>query len=278
MTYATKHLDWLSLTFPKNTLVQNVFALCDWHYAGGGMHGYKFKYEDSITRMVWYEGAERDDMGCHLTITGEALSMLRSHFGGTDAGVVSNLVSWQPVASRVDLALNIRGGKLTPRKCYEAVKRGALKAKTRSYRFVEGKNGDISGDTLYLGSPQSDRMCRIYDKKAERRLAGVDEWLRIELQTRSDRAKNAFASTRDNGSSSAVAGHLEDFITWDNPEYTEALGWDAVEPDELPVPDRNRRRWLLTQCAPALAKEASMSPEFYNQFLEEVARRLDLLK
>jgi len=273
--YVTKHTDWLSITLPTGSHPQDIFPLCEFVYVGRGLHGYQHKYTDRITGMVWQEGNSRDDMGCHLTITGEALNMLRSHFGGTDDGIVRTLADWHAYASRIDLTLNIHQGQLTPRKVYSAYKAGNLTAKTKQGRFIEGINGDVSGDTFYLGSPKSDRQFRAYNKTAQLGIVDGAAWLRLELELRNLRANSAYQSCVGNGVPQVVTGHMEDFIRWDNREFRQALSGDSVEPQDIPRKQTNRQRWLLGQVAQALAKEIIEDYTFRQQFDNAVQGFID---
>lgn len=273
--YATQHIDWLSITFPSNTDIQGIFPLCDWRYAGRGVHGYKFKYQDRITGANYQFGAASDDMGVHLTLDGEALNSFRSHFGGTDDGIVRTLSNRNGYASRIDLTLNIHEGRLTPRHVQQAFKTGKLKASTKRSRFIEGTNGNIEGDTFYLGSPKSDRQFRAYNKAAELGIVDGAAWLRLELELRALRAYSALKSCESNGVSEAVRGHMEDFITWRDNEWNTALAGPKAEPLQLERRISNRRKWLLGQVAQALAKELAVDPDFRETFNQSVDNYLD---
>jgi Replication initiation factor len=275
--YATKHIDWLSITFKTGTDLQAIFPLLDWRYSGRGRFGYKWLYKDKITGASYQEGSENDDMGVHLTLSGEALGSLRSHFGGQDNALVGLLADWHGYASRLDLTLNIHEGDLTPRKVYSAVKTGALKARTNTYRFIEGKKGNVAGDTLYLGSPKSDRQFRCYNKSAELGIVDGVSWVRLELELRALRAEAAFRSCALNSVSPTVTGHMKDFLAWPQREYQMALSGESVEPVEIPRKQSNRQRWLLGQVAQALAKEIREDVQFRSTFDTAVNEAFDLL-
>ena len=53
--------------------------------------------------------------------------------------------------------------------------------------------GTPSGETLYLGSPHSQTLLRIYDKRAELQAKGREDWesygIRWELQLKQERAQ-----------------------------------------------------------------------------------------
>jgi hypothetical protein len=275
--YVTKHIDWLSITFQTGTDLQAIFPFLDWRYIGRGRFGYKYAYRDKITGASYQEGGPSDDMGCHLTLSGDALNGLRSSFGGQDTAIARTLSDWHGYASRVDLTLNIHEGELTPRKVYSAVKIGALKSRTSTYRFIEGKTGNVSGDTLYLGAPKSDRQFRAYNKAAELGIVDGKSWLRLELELRRLRANSAFKSCALNGTVETVNGHMGEFLSWHNAEFQSALSGPSVEPVEIQRRQSNRQRWLLGQVAQALAKELREDVEFRATFDLAVQEALDLL-
>lgn len=273
--YVTKHIDWLSITFAPDEDIPRIFPLLDWNYIGRGMHGYKFKYQDRITGARFQSGSASEEMGVHLTLDGEALNSLRSTFGGVDDGLVKTLADRHGYASRIDLTLNIHEGQLTPRKVFNAFKAGTLKARASKGRFVEGIDGNVSGDTFYLGSPKSDRQFRAYNKGAELRIVDGAAWLRLELELRNLSAQGAFGSCKDNGVAETVSGHMDDFITWNNDEYRTAIGGPSAQPYELPRKPSNRQRWLLGQVAQALANEITLDPAFRDTFNQSVDNYLD---
>lgn len=275
--YVTKHIDWLSITFQTGTDLQRIFPLLDWHYAGSGRFGYKWLYRDKITGASYQEGSQNDDMGVHLTLSGEALNSLRSAVGGDDTALCKLLADWHGYSSRIDLTLNIHEGTLTPRKVYSAVKTGALKAPTSTYRFIEGKTGDVSGDTLYLGAPKSDRQFRAYNKAAELGIVDGTAWLRLELELRRLRASGAFQSCAVNGVVETINGHLGEFLEWDNVEFRSALQGRSVEPDEIPRRQSNRQRWLLGQVVQALAKEVHEDVSFQTLFDTALQEQIAIL-
>jgi hypothetical protein len=207
-----------------------------------------------------------DEMGTHFQLTGDNLTALRQDFGAMDSGLVNRLLHLGAKASRIDLTINIREGKLTPRHIQRAIGSGKAKAKAQASRFIEGKNGDVVGDTFYIGSPTSDRQFRAYDKAAELGVVDGASWLRLELELRRVRANGAFQSIAKNGVDETICGHMVDFLDWGDMEYQSAISGPSVPPDDIPRKATNRQRWLLGQVAQALAREMMVDDEFANTF------------
>lgn len=264
--YVTKHIDWLSITFETGTNLQAILGTLDWHYVGRGRYGYKFAYRDRLSGAQYQEGSSVDDMGVHLTLSGDTLNTLRTHVGADDTALAKLLADWHGYSSRIDLTVNIHEGQLTTRKVYQAVKSGALTSRTSTYRYIEGSRENVSGDTLYLGAPKSDRQFRAYNKAAELGIVDGKSWLRLELQLRRLRAQAAFQSCATNGVVETVNGHMGDFIGWNNNEFVSAISGPTMPPVEIQGRQSNRQRWLLGQVAQALAKEIVEDVQFRSLF------------
>jgi hypothetical protein len=274
----TKHLDWLSCTFSQLINPSYIFPLMDWHYIGRGQHGYRAKYISRNTGAEFQTDSADQAMGSHLQFSGSVLENARRELGATDDGLARKLVQLGAKSSRIDLTINVHGGQITPSTMRDELKQGTCKALATSYRFIEGKNGNIEGDTLYIGSPASDRQFRCYNKAAEIGVVDGEAWVRFELELRRVVANGAFQSCGTNGVSETVSGHMGHFINWDNAEFNSALGNKGVEPADIPRKATNRQRWLLGQVAQALAKEIDLDVEFKALFDLAVGSELDKIK
>lgn len=278
MAYVTKHLDWLSCNVSQSDDPRMVFPLLDWHFMGAGHHGYRARYECGKTGAVLEMDSADTSMGNHFTFSGEALNSLRRDYGGTDTGLVNHLVRRGAKASRIDLTINIHEGNITPASMRDALRKGTCQAKSKVSRFIEGKNGDIEGDTLYIGSPTSDRQFRCYNKAAETGIMDRGAWVRLELELRRLRANGALQACGVNGVGPTISGHMEDFLDWRDIEFQRALGSEGVEPLELPRKATNRQRWLLGQVAQALAKEICVDEDFALKFWSSVGAEVARIK
>ena len=278
MPYVSRHIDWVSISFPTEMDYNAVFPTFDWRYIGSGMHGFQFKYQERSSGAIWQCSERPRGMVNHATLSGDTLAILRQDRGLQDHGLVQRLLHCGGVASRIDLTINVHEGRLTPRAIQRAVKTGSAKPRSAVSRFIEGKNGGIEGDTLYLGSPSSDRQLRVYNKAAELGIVDGSAWLRLELELRRLRADGALHAVATNGIDAAVSGHMGDFLEWGDLEYQQALGSESVPPVDIPRRDSNRRRWLLGQVSIALAKELALDPDFRGIFDKSVNAALDNLK
>ncbi len=240
--------DWLEVTFPKG--VQTVRP--DWtvreSVEARPFSGYDTcrKYQDGHVEL-WHTC--RPEMGCHVLWNGSSLAQYpdRVHELATvyaDGGAR---------ASRIDLAVDVFNLALLPERATEEIKAG--RCKTGAKAFPVTQDSVRGGYTQYVGAPSSEVRVRIYDKAQEQ---GIDDgdWTRIEAQFRSKRAHAALnAWTRGIEARALIAGFV-DFPEWK--KWQEVMRFEAVK-ISTERQDTNTVRWLLEQCAPALARQVHMS-------------------
>jgi DNA relaxase NicK len=137
----------------------------------------------------------------------------------------------------------------------------------KSKSFVQSPDGE----TVYIGSPKSDMMCRVYKYNEPHERAGL---LRIELVARRNKAKLALRYWLEHGPIFAVAFMAKAF------EFKHHLwqsgAWQKAVVDREPQRIRSvskTQKWLLKQVKPALLKLAAndeLEPAFLSSFLEGV--------
>lgn len=268
--YVSRKIDWFEFTLPPDFTVREAFPAFQFKYVGVGSHGYAARFEDARTGATCQSFGATDAMGNHYCFGGQALSETQRIYGCGFRELAARVLRSNGNVSRVDLAIDCREGKLTPTDYYNAIKQGQIRAKGRSFRFIEGKSQGRQGQTLYIGSPQSDKMLRIYDKAAEQRTVDSKAWLRLEMQCRRLVARAAFGSCVQNGIDETIRGHIKEAVNWNNAEFAEAIDGDVVEPEQLGRKITNRQNWLMGQVASALAKEIDFDPDFWEQFQQAV--------
>ena len=199
-------------------------------------------------RVGWSPGDDR--MGFHVSLGSQALGVLA---GLDDAwSDHPNLVGWilddlGGHLTRIDVAFDDKTGMLDLDTMIDAAAVGEYVSRWREWqRLTSGKtvDGDIViGSSLYMGSKKSDSQMRAYDKRSERlqkgradQVAGVDHWVRVEVQFRRDRANaigNIFkkAKTMARETAEKLSGVLRGLVEFKEPsndtnkQRQPAAGW-----------------------------------------------------
>lgn len=196
--------------------------------------------------------------GVHLILSGHSLEQMR--FDVPDADIVRHVLDGGGKITRLDVAVNIFDGELSPRQVAAAFETGKVQTPAHSGLLLRGIREQNEGFTL--GSRTSERYLRCYDKAAEQKLSDC-RWLRIELELKKRRA-NTLASVlaRTPNTRSVINRAIEDFFKMpDNRELEEVLRDTAG-----PFPQENRKmtktyEWLMNQVAPAMARYALEHPD-----------------
>jgi len=290
---STLKVDWLSITIPHNrdmemSELENISLwsrfhakpyTCDtstWRH-GKPMFGYTQAYQSTRGTIAMFG---RLEMGLHIIYSGQALQALSSD-GIEVERVIENAVKYGAKATRIDVALDMYNGVFEVQDYSNSLSRGAAVTASKTWREIKNSEG---GATLYIGSRASERMVRIYDKKAERarafELVGSDSWIRAEVEFKGDRAKNLMKAFSGNDIDDVLRSHLIDAIDFPtNVEWKQATrsGATTVEVSSTVRKLTKTRHWLMTTVAQTIAKEVAQDGEFYAQLLSEVNVQIERL-
>jgi len=263
-----RKIDWLAVTLPADTQPEDTLVPDGWIRSGKGLHGWRNRLEHP-TGMVCQTDSADKKMGTHLALSGDSLTNLRS-LGFTDDKMIEVLISrLSGRASRIDLAITLTDCTITPKTLSDAIKSGSASAKTRTSALVSSRSGaGIQGSTLYLGSRQSERFLRFYDKNAEQNIVSQSAKMRLELELKGIMAHMCGKAMVENGTDKVIIGHFSDFLDWNDTEYQLALTGDSVSPQKTERKATNTEKWLLETCAPALARVCEVNTEFMNDFIK----------
>lgn len=216
---------------------------------------------------VYFGG--RPEMGVHVSLPSDALALFRNINQLHD---LLNVTTYS--VTRLDLAVDTRLDydkirKIVMGESEDEVIVTRLKnvREITSYR-KDSQNKALVGRTLYLGSPTSQVMMRIYDKALEQNKVN-ETWTRIELQLRDERADTAFRAFLAEQTDQTLAGILRSAIdvrmrTRDqNRSRWPAAAWWAeilrhAQRVSLPVASGQQTleaciEWLQKQVSPTLA-------------------------
>lgn len=261
-------------TCPTECTPNKIFNGLTWVDDGNGFNGYRRRQRCIELECTAQFDAPSDEMGVNYNFGGQSIDELQRRFGMSGVELCRHIKDWQGKASRIDLALDCKGGALMPHDYHNAIKSGQIRSRGREFRFIEGNRRGVQGETLYIGSSQSDRQLRIYDKAAEQRIVDAGAWMRLELQCRRAVADAAMGAVCENGVDATVNGHLQAFMSWDDKRHNRLFEGESVEPEPLPRNLPSRRNWLLTQCVAAMAKEMEDDPTFIEDWLNALAIKI----
>lgn len=195
---------------------------------------------------------------------GEQLAALRLE-GYSIERLIAHFINLEGKITRLDLVLDVFDvPHASPFDFYDAFQAGELQTSARSHSIISSNTRGIQGSTFYLGSPQSLKRLRVYDKFAEYTLkynelpGGVSSWVRLELTVRKEVATAYAPLIAAHGLASVIRSAIVHFvdpvtIPWAAAALT---GRDTVELPEIPRPQPSLNRWLSEQVTPIVAREA----------------------
>lgn len=232
-----------------------------------GFSGYTVgtKYEDGRIHMT---NPERPDMGEHIIWSGQACDSCPVD----PVDLIKHLSNAKFSFTRLDLAVDAINCNLRPQQATEELRFG--RCKTRAKKSPTNSDPRDKGYTQYIGTQASEIFLRIYDKAEE--MGTVGDHTRVELVCKHGRANQAARQVVSGTDFRRMVVSFADFEEWS--EWRAIMALPAVKlPSERPP--SNTERWLLDQCAPALARMIyfASNTDFYERFKDEVMFRLEQL-
>jgi phage replication initiation protein len=299
-------IDWLSFTLPSGTVKETMEILeGEWIKSQAGFRGYPLSWMTVAT-----------DRGVGKVGTGALRAPLEVHVD-LSAGIVSawptakvrTVLQWvrshEGHLTRLDCALDDRMMTVPLTTIKEAIQAGQCVTRADRMQTIASSSihtGTPSGETLYLGSPQSQTLLRIYDKRAELKAKAhpdCDSYgIRWELQLKQERAQVCglvLSHIEETDWLEFVIGLLRSYVDFretsreesDEDRYRSPLldwwtrltegfrkGRLVVEKDEQSLP--KVKRWVTHSVAPMLAVICAQYPDgqawLEKQIIESVRR------
>jgi len=214
-----------------------------------------------------YDGITAGGASCGLRADG---SLVRIS-GGLAAETWKKAATWADHISRLDLAVTVR----LPPEANPAAEAFALAGQTalgqrgRSLRSASHIQTWTEGETTYLGSRQSDRYGRLYNKALESKMEEYHDAWRWEVEYK-NRASTPVAHTVQNSPSeqeAILALVWDQFRKWGvAPSWGRDAEVGPIVPAREATDTARRLAWLRTQVAPVVRR------------LEALGRRSDVLE
>lgn len=221
-------------------------------------HGYTEAFTNQAGCQVM-RNPNRSDMGVHVSYSGKTLNTYRDN-DLDPLGIVRWHLHRKGNVTRIDLAFDMRDSTLHPSTLYGMLDRKQAKTVAKSYNLIVGNDG---GATLYIGSRQSEAFLRIYDKGIESGEGG--DWIRVELELKASKAQFAaytMANEPDNRAYQWAQAWLNGFVAFDCHEWIVLMTTTAIPLARANKPEKDTRKWLLEQVAPAMARYMARTGDY----------------
>ena len=304
----TLTIDWLAFTLPEASVQETISVLGgDWTKGKTGFRGYPLSWISAqgprgVGKLG--TGAPRRPRELHVDLSAGIVSTW-------SLDKVQQILRWvkekQGHVTRIDCALDDRAPLVPIATILTAVKAGHCVTRVERLQTIESgliHRAGKTGETLYFGSPQSQTMLRIYDKRLELQAKQREDWqaygIRWELELKKERAQvcaQCLVNLDETDWREFLVGVLRSYVDFrattpgasDEERYrAPLLDWYAeltegfmkgrlvVEKDEQTLP--KVKRWISASVAPMLAVIcASPGGEtwLHNEIVEGVDRWKD---
>lgn len=270
------HIDWLAIT--SKTGKDGVFPfLLDEPYEDvNPRNGYSLARR-FVQGVVEMSNPDHNRMGVHVVYSAQALRVMELEHKFTAMKILDFHMRKGHHIARLDIAIDLHDSGLDIRKLFKQCEDSKCQTRSNKYKGIFGDEND--GDTLYVGSMKKrSKLLRIYDKAKERKISG--DWKRIELELRGKLASQAAKVLLESDDIGKVSrSMIRAFAHFPEDEIWEQF----MNVPEIPITVSNRRssnteRWLLKQCAPALARAVLANPDFMSAFTDAVDIKIKRMK
>lgn len=257
MTSKAFSLDWVKCTFAwdgvKDPLLCGPLESEDYEDARAP-GGYTDQKTCKTHSYSWH--SSKPEMKVMLQMSGSQLDEYRRG-GGQEKQLVHDCAVLRGNFTRIDYAIDLYDTDGTPYDLLAAWECNQVETVARSMGAVETKERKKSrGATVYVGSRQSERMVRVYEKGKQKGLS-VD-WIRVELEAKGARANQLGFLISTRGVSEAGNSMLLDFVEWtDVPWFNEIWGneFEVIDINSIGRPETKRERWLRLVVVPVIETE-----------------------
>ncbi|MGX7164699.1 replication initiation factor domain-containing protein [Enterococcus massiliensis] len=285
-------IDYLGVTFKSHDyeeLVTELFQINPNHFnlKEGARYGYAatLKCGEIDVLLSPYQDVNADgydpseDSGTMIELKGQGCRYVESYLRQQDRtwyDFLETCIALDGHFTRVDLAINDRNGLLDVPTLIEKCDRDEFTSRFHGFRDNRTKQWEVSGRTLYLGSPQSEVYFCIYDKAFEQHqkhpeIAIEDQPIRTRFEVRLRRKRAAAAIKNllaERDPEKVVFGIINRYLRFLTPSHKAKSQW-ATDPrwdafignyrDKLrlstnpePLSYAHITRWLKKQVAPSL--------------------------
>jgi hypothetical protein len=269
-------IDWIALTIkelksePEATLL--LVARDTETYPNSPTNGYdtSIRTPGGVCAM-WH--STRSEMGFHLIISGSALRQLLSRSGLSQREILRQLSDLDGKFTRIDIAKDVTDVPIDLDRIYQVLSEGKSKGTARTFSQMHSPNG---GNTVYIGSRESERFIRVYDKAAQSGVSG--HWKRFEIECKGMVARamanmllqtdNWDAVFNDFAQAMLTLSECPDYMAFFDGS-TSAVGFPKIEKKS------DREAWIMKQVLPAVMAHYAEFPD--SEAVRTLREMLDLI-
>lgn len=268
-------IDWLAVTFKEKT--DEAQAFLD-KYARNptvahapARNGYTYATLDSNgVGVLW--NPDYTGMGYHAVFSGTSLRNLFTSGLVQPHALLRACLDAGGSVSRLDLAKDFTEGQTDYEAVYKSLEQGLGGGQSRKISKMQNSEG---GYTIYVGSRQSERFLRLYDKAAEQNIPGA-LWARLEVETKGMVARAVTTSIVNTGD---FAGVFDNVVLGMVGDAKTAKLAQFFTPGQVPIglpkieKQTDREKWIADQVITAVARHYIDNPES-----EAVKRLINVLE
>lgn len=250
-------VDWISATFKgtiKDSEVRNALSFGFPRKAWTEItprFGYKHALQHPMGHIVMFNPG-RPDMGIHVVMGGRSLREMMIG-GHTPIEMLEWVAKNGGRVTRLDLALDVKDELIGLVALANCPRVKDAPGSARKWSQVSGSDG---GQTIYIGSRQSEKFLRVYDKAIES--GQLDRpWTRFELEIKGDTARKVageFLSMLDDVRPTYIKGVMKAMFNPDHDQYHAIMNAPAVLVSAGKDTEDTTLEWLLQTVAKTVAK------------------------
>ncbi|WP_409339303.1 replication initiation factor domain-containing protein [Lacticaseibacillus paracasei] len=275
-------IDYVRIRFPTSDIkriIREFLRLNEDLVGFDDRAAFGYVYTESLGQIKVYGSTPDTKLGTLVELRGQGCRQMESILlgrGETWYDFLETCIALDGHFTRVDLAINDRNGLLDVPTLIEKCDRDEFTSRFHGFRDNRTKQWEVSGRTLYLGSPQSEVYFCIYDKAFEQHqkhpeIAIEDQPIRTRFEVRLRRKRAAAAIKNllaERDPEKVVFGIINRYLRFLTPSHKAKSQW-ATDPrwdafignyrDKLrlstnpePLSYAHITRWLKKQVAPSL--------------------------
>lgn len=257
----TTNLDWLTWTVPysedKRAGLPRDFAMTEASdHPTGPIRPYNNARRYGPVSVYWSPKNPHWKL-CYV-MTGSDLTAFRND-GGNERALLFHIYALGAKITRLDVAVDILGDERADvLQVAQSFERGWCTTQVQKISQVheQDSDGKRKGATVYLGSRQSNRMLRVYDKAAQ--LDHPSPWVRVEMECKQEYARkvgNALILFGMFAAQVEIAGLVETGIPW----FDDAMMVEEhIDPVVVGRKQTSFDVWVMTAALPNVIKAIRM--------------------